>query len=141
MAFVLVLVTGVLIHLKDIVRRFHQFRPDKSRRVLWSDMHKVLGVMGLPFQLMYAYTGAFIVLALLLLKTFTGPVFGGDEKRAAAVAWGSLDSGGTRPGAAAQTLSLDELVARAVKLRPDLQPEFIHVMHHGRENGVVEVGG
>jgi uncharacterized iron-regulated membrane protein len=140
-AFLLALVTGVLIHLKDILRQFHQFRPAKSRRVLWSDMHKVLGVMGLPFQLMYAYTGAFIVLAPLLLKTFTGPVFGWDAKRAEAIAWGSADNGSTSPGAAATGLSLDELVARAASVRPDFVPEYFHLTHHGRSNGVVEVRG
>jgi uncharacterized iron-regulated membrane protein len=140
-AFLLTLVTGVHIHLKDIIRQFHQFRPDKSRRVLWSDMHKVLGVMGLPFQLMYAYTGAFIVLAPLLLKTFTGPVFGGDAKRAEAIAWGSTDNASTSPGAAATGLSLDELAARAASARPDFVPEYFHLTHHGRSNGVVEVRG
>ncbi len=73
----LVLVTGVLVHVKDLVRQLHQFRIAKSRRVLWSDMHKVLGVMGLPFQLAYAYTGAFLVLAPLLLGMIGGPVLGG----------------------------------------------------------------
>jgi uncharacterized iron-regulated membrane protein len=140
-AFLLALVTGVLIHLKDIIRQFHQFRPDKSRRAVWSDMHKVLGVMGLPFQLMYAYTGAFIVLAPLLLQTFTGPVFGGDTKRAEAIAWGATDNASTSPGAAATGLSLDELAARAASVRPDFVPEYFHLTHHGRSNGVVEVQG
>jgi hypothetical protein len=135
----LALLTGVLIHLKDIVRQFHQFRIEKSRRVLWSDVHKVTGVMGLPFQLMYAYTGAFIVLAPLLLPSFEGPLFGGDTKRAEAALWGANEDGGTLLGAPSENLSLDAIAARAKQARPDLKPEYFHLTHHGRDNGLVEV--
>lgn len=140
-ALLLALVTGVLIHLKDIVRQFHQFRPTKSRRVLWSDLHKVVGVMGLPFQLMYAYTGAFIVLAPLLLAMFEGPLFGGDAKRTEAALWGANDDGGGTPGAPSKNLSLDALVQRAKLVRPDVTLEYIHLTHHGRANAVVEIVG
>lgn len=140
-ALFLVLVTGVLIHLKDLVGQFHQFRTDKSRRVLWSDMHKVLGVMGLPFQLMYAYTGAFIVLGPLVLQAFTSPVFGGDRQRAEAVAWGRANDVPVKPGARVDVLPLDDLVSRAKALVPTLQPEAIAVAHHGHEHGVARVHG
>jgi uncharacterized iron-regulated membrane protein len=137
----LALITGVLIHLKDLVRQFHQFRPDKSRRVLWSDMHKVLGVMGLPFQLMYAYTGAFIVLGSLLLGALTGPVFGGDEKRAARMTWGMSDSNAAEAGPKVPALTADALMARAHAAAPDLKPKTVKLSHHGHANGLFEVWG
>ena len=137
----LALVTGVLIHIKDIVRQFHQFRVTKSRRVLWSDLHKVVGVMGLPFQLMYAYTGAFIVLGPLLIAAFSGPLYGGDSKRAEAALYGQNAGSGTQPGPPAPNLSLDALRDRARVARPDVMPEYFHLVHHGRENAVVEVVG
>jgi hypothetical protein len=140
-ALLLAIVTGVLIHLKDIVRQFHQFRPGKSPRVLWSDMHKVLGVMGLPFQLLYAYTGALIVLAPLLLGAFVGPVFGGDEKRAEAVFWGTPEAPAEKPGAPAVMLSLDELAARARAVEPRLAPESYRVLYPEHANGSVDVQG
>ncbi len=56
----LVVVSGVLIHLRDIFRHFHQFRPRKRLQVLWSDSHKVLGTIGLPFAAVYAFTGAWM---------------------------------------------------------------------------------
>ena len=140
-ALLLALVTGVLIHLKDIVRQFHQFRPEKSRRVLWSDMHKVLGVMGLPFQLMYAYTGAFIVLAPLLLQGFVGPVFGGDEKRAAEVAWGTSEPPKIPVRPVTAVLTVDDLAARAQAARSDVRPEQYRLRSHGHVNGVFEAWG
>lgn len=140
-ALLLAIVTGVLIHSKDLVRQFHQFRPDKSRRVWWSDMHKVLGVMGLPFQLLYAYTGALIVLAPLLLGAFVGPVFGGDQKRAEAVFWGMPEASTEQPGVPAAVRSLDELAARALAIEPRLAPDSYRVLYPGRANGRVDVQG
>jgi uncharacterized iron-regulated membrane protein len=137
----LTLVTGVLIHAKDLLRQFHQFRPGKSRRVLWSDMHKVLGVMGLPFQIFYAYSGAFIVLAPLVLKVFAGSVFDGDQKRAAALAWDSFDSAGAASGVKAEGIALDELARRAENARPGFVPEYYHLLGYGRDSGIVEAHG
>jgi uncharacterized iron-regulated membrane protein len=137
----LAIATGVLIHLKDFVRQFHQFRPGKSRRVLWSDLHKVLGVMGLPFQILYAYTGALIVLAPLLLGAFVRPVFGGDEKRAEVALWGMPGFESGKAGPSAQVLALDELAERARRAAPRLVPDSYRVLHPGRENGLVDVQG
>jgi uncharacterized iron-regulated membrane protein len=136
------IVTGVLIHLKDLARQFHQFRANHRWRVRWSDMHKVLGVMGLPFQLAYAYTGAFIVLAPLLTRAFVGPVFGGDAARAEATLRGeAVRAAPSAPTSAAPALALDQLVARARLALPDLQPEWIQLRHAGRADAVVEIGG
>ncbi|WP_437633787.1 PepSY-associated TM helix domain-containing protein [Sorangium sp. So ce854] len=140
-ALLLALATGVLIHLKDIVRQFHQFRPDRKRRVLWSDMHKVLGVMGLPFQVLYAYTGAFFVFLGVLVPVFTGPVFGGDAARADLAAWGASFADEPARGAPARGLTLDELTARARAAEPRLVPERLRIRHHGLDSGTVELRG
>ncbi|WP_437547009.1 PepSY-associated TM helix domain-containing protein [Sorangium sp. So ce367] len=140
-ALLLALATGVFIHLKDIVRQFHQFRPDKTRRVLWSDMHKVLGVMGLPFQVLYAYTGAFFVFLGLLVQVFTGPVFGGDAARADLLAWGASFADEPARGAPARGLTLDELMARARAAEPRLVPERLRIRHLGLDSGTVDIRG
>ncbi|WP_437913638.1 PepSY-associated TM helix domain-containing protein [Sorangium sp. So ce302] len=140
-ALLLALATGVLIHLKDIVRQFHQFRPDKTRRVLWSDMHKVLGVIGLPFQLLYAYSGAFIVFLGVLVGVFTGPVFGGDAARADLSAWGASFADEPAQGTPARGLTLDELMARARAAEPRLVPERLRIWHLGLDSGTVDIRG
>ncbi|HMI85429.1 MAG TPA: PepSY-associated TM helix domain-containing protein [Polyangiaceae bacterium] len=137
----LTVVTGFLIHMKNLLRQFHQFRIAKSERVLWSDMHKVLGVMGLPFQLMYAYTGAFIVLGPILLNAFVGPVFGGDRARAAQLALGIEPSPVSSAGPPAHVLPLDALERRAHAARPDLEPEAFHLVHHGHAGATFEAWG
>ncbi|MEZ4328786.1 MAG: PepSY-associated TM helix domain-containing protein [Polyangiales bacterium] len=142
-AFVMLvtLITGLLIHLQHLARAFHQFRAHKTRRVLWSDMHKVLGVMGLPFQLLYAFTGAFMVLGPVLLGAFLGPVFGGDRARASEAAFGLappvIDDAGERVA----VLPLEALVARAQAAAPDLAIDTVVLYRHGHEHALVDVRG
>jgi uncharacterized iron-regulated membrane protein len=140
-AMLLALATGVLVHLKDLWRQLHQFRPHQGRRYLWWDLHKVTGIMGLPFQLMYAYTGALIVLGPLVLKVFVGPVFDGDEARARRFASGVLlehtEDITAAPAAKTAVVSLDVLLSRATELVPGFAPEQVHLLHHGRPEATV----
>jgi uncharacterized iron-regulated membrane protein len=137
----LALGTGLVIHLKDIVRQFHQFRATRAERVVASDLHKVLGVMGLPFQIFYAYTGALFVLAPLFLAAFQGPVFGGDAGRAQAFAFGLPPLTAVERGAASSVLPADELVRRARQAQPGLVAEAVNFRFHGATNGAVQVHG
>jgi uncharacterized iron-regulated membrane protein len=74
-----ILISGVIIHLNKLWQELALFRPSLRLRLVWSDAHKVLGVIGLPFQIVIAWTGA-----LLCLQSTVGPVFvqttlGGDR--------------------------------------------------------------
>jgi uncharacterized iron-regulated membrane protein len=142
-AMLLAIVTGVLIHLKDLVRQFHQFRPAKGRRVLWSDMHKVLGVMGLPFQLMYALTGALLCFVSVALALFVGPVFGGDRDAASASLWGEPPKvrASDRNAPAPARLGLDAVVAKARAAVPGFQPLYIRLEALGRPEATASVWG
>ena len=142
-AMLLAIVTGVLIHLKDLATQFHQFRPRKSVRVLWSDMHKVLGVMGLPFQLMYALTGALLCLVSVAMAFFVGPVFGGDRSAATASLWGEPPSveAAARSGPAGQRLGVDALLARARVAVPGFRPEYIQLEKIGDPAATVSFWG
>jgi uncharacterized iron-regulated membrane protein len=140
-ALLLAIVTGGLIHLKDIARQFHQFRHDRTKRVLVSDLHKVLGTMGLPFQAMYAYTGAYIVLLPYLLGAFTGPVFGGDEARAQEAAWGFSWPVEAGEAERVPSLPVGVLFDRAMAAAPGLRVDSVAVHRQGRAGGFVEVRG
>lgn len=141
LAWLLVIVSGVLIHLKDVVRQFHQFRPQKRGRLFWSDLHKVLSMMGLPFQTVFAYSGAFMVLGPLVAQLFVTPVFGGDLQRATQTALGYTLDAPEKPGAVATPLSVDALSARVSELAPELNVTAYKFTNHGFENGRFEVWG
>ncbi len=129
------LVSGVLIHLKDLLRRW------KIRRErLWSDIHVVIGVLTTPFLLLFALTGAFIILAPLSMPLFVGPVFSGDEARASRAQWGGGEGALlAAPLGAAQPL--DPLFAKACAELPGVEITEVVLRRHGREDGVLEVMG
>jgi len=139
-------VTGLAIHLKDLRRQFFQVRANRGPRVLWSDLHKVIGVMTLPFQLVYAYTGALMVLAPVLLSNVMEPVFGGDAQRAIAAAGQFAEelleeAPKGEPGRPAAMLPLDKLSALAVAAEPRLRPDSFLFTHYGYDRGTVDVRG
>lgn len=140
--FLLALVTGALIHLGRFGQQLYRFRPQRERRVLWSDMHKVAGVLGLPFQLVYALTGSMMVLSPLLFQLSIGPVFGGDSAAAVATAGALVDDyPETDFGPPAAPLPLDELVWRARAIEPRLEPESAVYRGFGHTLGTVDVRG
>jgi uncharacterized iron-regulated membrane protein len=75
------LVSGLLVHWKDLVRQLWQFRPHLRLRYSISDAHKVLSVFGLPFGLMYGWSGAVIGLFGLFGAALTQTNFDGDAGR------------------------------------------------------------
>jgi uncharacterized iron-regulated membrane protein len=64
--FLFAIVTGVIVHWKKMVSNFYVFRPFAKLKTVWTDAHTVLGMIGLPFQFMYALTGAMFCLGLLI---------------------------------------------------------------------------
>ncbi|ALJ05801.1 hypothetical protein APS56_11985 [Pseudalgibacter alginicilyticus] len=79
--FLVAIVTGVIVHWKKIVDNFFTFRLKNSLKLLWTDAHTALGVIGLPFQFIFAVTGAFFGLASLFILLNTLVVYGGDQKK------------------------------------------------------------
>lgn len=140
LAFLLTVVTGVLIHVKDLTSQLTRFRPRAGRRALWSDLHKVLGVMGLPFQLLYSYTGAVVVFGPVILTALAGPVFGGDRAREGHVAWNE-PTGMKPPGGPTEVLPLDQILARARETLPGFQPISFGMQGYQREHGLVRAYG
>ncbi|GAA3627403.1 PepSY-associated TM helix domain-containing protein [Flavivirga jejuensis] len=64
--FLFAIVTGVIVHWKKIISNFYVFRPWAKLKTVWTDAHTVLGMIGLPFQFMYALTGAMFCLWVLV---------------------------------------------------------------------------
>jgi len=65
--FLFAIVTGVIVHWKKIVSNFYTFNPRSILKRMWTDAHTALGIIGLPFQFMYAITGAYFGLSILVL--------------------------------------------------------------------------
>ncbi len=79
--FLFAIVTGLLLHWKKIVSNFYVFRPKEKLKTLWTDAHTALGMIGLPFQFVYAVTGAFFMIKLLIVAPAVMALYKGDQDK------------------------------------------------------------
>jgi len=79
--FLFAIITGFLVHWKKIVSNFYVFRPKEKLKTLWTDSHTAVGMIGLPFQFVYAVTGAFFLINILLVAPAVLTFYGGDENK------------------------------------------------------------
>ncbi|PKD18654.1 hypothetical protein APR41_17820 [Salegentibacter salinarum] len=66
--FLFAIITGLIVHWNKIVSNFYVFRPRARLKTIWTDAHTALGVIGLPFQFIYAVTGIFFIIATALVS-------------------------------------------------------------------------
>lgn len=79
--FLFTIITGVIIHWDKIKSNFYVFRPKAKLKTLWTDAHTALGVIGLPFQFVYAVTGAFFMLKVLAVAPSVFVLYDGDQAK------------------------------------------------------------
>ena len=78
--FFFAILTGLVVHWKKIIQNFFTFRIKSSLKNLWTDAHTALGVIGLPFQFMYAITGAIFGMTLLIFIPYQLVVYDMDQQ-------------------------------------------------------------
>jgi len=138
---IFVLLTGILIHWKKIFSNFFVFRPGKKLKTAWTDAHTVLGTIGLPFQIVYAVTGAFFMIKILLLAPLLVGLYDGDEDKI------YKDLGYTDSTYAYQYASLNELpqinamIAKTKSKWQDFEVSHLHIQNYGDEGMHVELEG
>jgi uncharacterized iron-regulated membrane protein len=159
MALLLALVSGLAIHLRRLVPEWLELRPERPARTWASDLHKVWGVFGLPYQLLFAWTGAVLSIGYLTVEpVFREVAFGGDA-RAMSAAQGEPAVSGAATGVSGPVADrpqaerargeppevrlpdLDVLVARAEERLPGLRANWIGIEHVGRADSTVSVYG
>lgn len=79
--FLFALITGLMLHWDKIVSNFFTFRPWNKWKTVWTDMHTALGVIGFPFQFIYAVTGIVLIANFFLLAPFTKYLYGGNTEK------------------------------------------------------------
>ncbi|MFI2742657.1 PepSY-associated TM helix domain-containing protein [Zhouia sp. PK063] len=79
--FLFALITGILVHWDKIVSNFFLFRPKAKLKTLWTDMHTALGTIGFPFQFVYAVTGTFFMIKLLIVAPNVIAFYNGDQNK------------------------------------------------------------
>jgi len=79
--FLFALITGLLLHWDKIVSNFFVFRPFSKWKTVWTDMHTALGVIGFPFQFIFAVTGTFLIINAVLALPLSKLLYEGDQQK------------------------------------------------------------
>ncbi len=79
--FLFALITGLLLHWEKIRTNFFLFRPWSKWKTVWTDLHTVLGVIGFPFQFVYAVTGIVLIANFGLIVPFSNLLYGGSQEQ------------------------------------------------------------
>lgn len=85
--FIFAVITGVLVHWKNMLTRFWAFSFRGAWKQIWTNGHTVFGLLGLPYQFMYAVTGAFYLLLLLVLLPAVMVFYEGKPEKVYAMAY------------------------------------------------------
>ncbi|KLT65764.1 PepSY domain-containing protein [Pedobacter sp. BMA] len=77
--FVFALITGLMLHWEKIFSNFFTFRPWSKWKTLWTDLHTAIGVIGFPFQLIFAITGVVLIANVFLIGPYTKFAYKGNS--------------------------------------------------------------
>ena len=78
--FLFALITGLLLHWDKIVSNFFIFRPWNKWKTVWTDMHTALGVIGFPFQFIFALTGIILIVNWVLITPLSKYLYDGKQE-------------------------------------------------------------
>lgn len=79
--FLFALITGLLLHWDKLVSNFFTFRPWNKWKTVWTDLHTVLGVIGFPYQLVFALTGIVLIFNSFLIIPYTQLFYKGNTEK------------------------------------------------------------
>ena len=141
----LALISGLIIHLPQLASDLFALRVGHNLKRLWQDAHNAIGVLSLPFHIIFAVTGSLLCLFTLLLAALNTVAFDGKLYRSFAQAIA------TAPATAASHVSAtmlrpEALIERARQAAMTGQvssfaPDYLHYVHYGDRNAVIEVRG
>ena len=137
--FLFALVSGIFIHARKLLKHFFLYRVDKQRRDKLLDLHTVVGVMTLPFTLMYALSGLILNLAIVFQLAFVVFIYQGDRQAL------FNDAGFNRSSEPRSEMPLDMSNAFTLIEHTTQQANFelrnIIFHHYGADNALVQVRG
>lgn len=78
--FFVIIITGIIVQLKNLAKNFFLYRHDKNRKSQMNDLHNVVGVISLPYAIMFAVTGVILNLSLLFIIPTSFTLYSGDQE-------------------------------------------------------------
>lgn len=139
--FLFAIITGILVHWDKIISNFYTFRPWAKIKTIWTDAHTALGVIGFPFQFVYAVTGAFFLLKGILILPVVMGFYDGDQNKL----YDDLEYNHPEYAFYNERLegpiSIDPLVADIREEWPDFRVTEAHIFNYGDQNMHASISG
>lgn len=139
------LLSGLVIHLPQLTRDLFALRPGRNLKQFWQDAHNVIGVLSLPFHLLFAVTGALLCLVFIQMALLNPLIYDGKLLQAvpAAMDTAPVRAPAQRPGS---SVDLAALHARALQVAraqgvQGFEPVYLKLAHAGDANATLEITG
>ncbi len=139
------ILSGLVIHLPRLFKDLFALRPGRNTKQLWQDAHNLVGVLSLPFHLLFAVTGALLCLLSLQLAVLNPLVF---DNRLMEALPAALDTAPVRAsaGTPATSGSLAMWHDRAAEVAAEqgitsFEPAYLKLANAGDANAIVEITG
>ncbi|NRA70337.1 MAG: PepSY domain-containing protein [Gammaproteobacteria bacterium] len=137
--FFVALISGVVIHWRKIISKFFQYRKD-GKKDKWLDAHNLIGVMGLPFHIMYAFSGLVFNLLIVYQISYAVALYGGDQGKLLKAA-GVVDIHLEETNIAVPMQGLDRLLLTAKRSLGEVDITRMTIDHFGDESASVTFSG
>jgi uncharacterized iron-regulated membrane protein len=139
------LVSGFVIHLPRLAKDLFALRPGRNLKRFWQDTHNVIGVLSLPFHVMFAVTGAVLCLLSVAMLALNPLIYQGQLMTASSAAMNTAPTV-ARAGTAAPLASLATWHARSIAVARKhgdaaFEPGYLKLAHAGDAHAVVEITG
>ncbi len=135
--FLFASVTGILIHWRNLFTKFYAFITEGKWKAIWTNAHTVLGVIGLPFQVMYAVTGAFFGLLTLILLPSVLLLYEGDSSKVFNKITPENTIEPDHDAPLAKNISLSKLRAKVKEQYPGFRVNRAVLRNYGRSDALV----
>jgi uncharacterized iron-regulated membrane protein len=136
--FAFAVLTGLMIHWQNIFTKFNGFSLKGSLKNIWTNAHTVFGLLGLPFQLMYAITGAYYMLSFLVLLPVVVVFFGGNQEKALKVILPDrVLTTSENAALTTKNLKITNLLDYLKDQHKGLELNYLQIKHYDREDGML----
>lgn len=139
--FLFAIITGILVHWNKIVSNFYTFRPWAKIKTIWTDAHTALGVIGFPFQFVYAVTGAFFLLKGVLILPVVMGMYDGDQNKLFEDLEYNHPVYEFQNGKLNKEIHLDQLVDQMKEEWPSFRMTETHIFNYGDKNMHATISG
>ncbi|MEM8768850.1 MAG: PepSY-associated TM helix domain-containing protein, partial [Pseudomonadota bacterium] len=130
------LVTGIVLFLPNFLKDLFVIRPGHNKKRFWLDTHNVVGVISLPWHIMFAWSSAVLAIGIFFLAPFQYLVFEEDLIELLGPELGVVTPL-EATGEAAPMLPVAEIMAIAEREAPGIAATQLRYVNAGDANGMV----